>query len=159
MRRRVTSHRLVQAYRQAPWRTQIQWIVTVLIVVIGAALVALVYLDISSQTATAGLEIQNMQDTISQLQQQIADQNSKLAWLTSATLMKARAQSMDFEMAMPQNELYIVVPGYQGRSTAVIAPSTTSSLPQSLLSPSYTQSLWEWMFQGIFNINANQNGQ
>ena len=114
MRRRVTSHRLVQAYRQAPWRTQIQWIVTVLIVVIGAALVALVYLGISNQTATAGLEIQNMQDTISQLQQQIADQNSKLAWLTSATLMKAHAQSMGFEMAMPQNELLYCRAGLPG---------------------------------------------
>jgi type IV secretory pathway VirB2 component (pilin) len=155
----MTSHRLVQAYRQAPWRRQIQWIVFVLIVVVGAALVALVYLNISSQTATAGLEIQNMQSSIDELQQQIADQNSKLAWLTSATLMKARAQSMGFEMAMPQNELYIVVPGYQGRSTAVIAPSNASSLPQSLIRSSYTQSLWEWMFQGIFNINANQAGQ
>jgi type IV secretory pathway VirB2 component (pilin) len=155
----MTSHRLVQAYRQAPWRRQIQWIVFVLIVVVGAALVALVYLNISSQTATAGLEIQNMQSSIDELQQQIADQNSKLAWLTSATLMKARAQSMGFEMAMPQNELYIIVPGYQGRSTAVIAPSNISSLPQSLIRSSYTQSLWEWMFQGIFNINANQAGQ
>jgi hypothetical protein len=155
----MTSHRLVQAYRQAPWRRQIQWIVFVLIVVVGAALVALVYLNISSQTATAGLEIQNMQSGIDELQQEIADQNSKLAWLTSATLMKARAQSMGFEMAMPQNELYIIVPGYQGRSTAVIAPSNTTSLPQSLIRSSYTQSLWEWMFQGIFNINANQAGQ
>ncbi len=64
---------LVQAYKQAPWRTQIQWIGIFLLVLIGVAVVAGVYLMISGRAAATGRRIQSLEAEISALEMEIND--------------------------------------------------------------------------------------
>ncbi len=44
----------VYAYKQAPWRIQRQWIGAFLLIVLGTAMVAALYLDVSARAALAG---------------------------------------------------------------------------------------------------------
>jgi hypothetical protein len=46
--------------------------------------------------------------------------------------------------------VYVVVPGYTGRQTATFAPPPTLDMyTDPILSPNYTQSLWDWLFSGV----------
>ena len=56
---------LVHAYKIAPWRVQRQWIGTVLLAVVVLAMIATLYLDVTSQAAIAGREIQDLTASIS----------------------------------------------------------------------------------------------
>ena len=50
------------AHALAPWRAQRQWIAAVLLVVIGLGMTAALYLDVTSQAAIAGRQIQSAED-------------------------------------------------------------------------------------------------
>ena len=52
---------LLQAYKQAPWRTQIQRVGAFLLVVVVIAVIAGLYLNISGQSAATGRRIQNLE--------------------------------------------------------------------------------------------------
>ncbi|HEY3344555.1 MAG TPA: hypothetical protein VGJ97_06495 [Anaerolineaceae bacterium] len=143
----------IQAYRQAPWRAQLQWIVMFLLALVMVAIVAAIYLSVSAQSAETGREIQTMQMESSDVESQIADLTSQLAALTSAAQMQKRAKDMGFVPVDPSKETFLVIPGYGGRQTAMLAPPPgLSTVPTTLIRPAYTQSLWEWIFHG-FLIN------
>ncbi len=149
-RRESITNPFIQAYRQTPWRVQLQWIVFFLLGLVLVAIVAAVYLSVSARSAETGRDIQSMQSDSSDVENQIADLNTKLAMLTSAALMQQRAKDMGFVPVDPAKETFLVIPGYAGRPTANLAPPPGPSLvPSTLIRPSYTQSLWEWLFQGF----------
>jgi len=57
---------------------------------------------------------------------------------------------MGFVPVSPVAETFLTIPGYTGRQTAMMAPPPgPSNVPTTLIRPSYTQSLWEWIFQGF----------
>jgi hypothetical protein len=87
---------LMHAYRVAPWRVQRQWIGNVLLAVVVLAMVAALYLNITSQTAVAGREIQDLNNAILISQQTSSDLHTQLASLTSATAMETRALALGF---------------------------------------------------------------
>lgn len=146
------SKRLVQAYRQAPWRTTTQRGVLILIVAILGASILWVMVSVTIQAASAGLETQRLESEREDLARQIAGLRTEIAKQTSAAQMQQRAGERGFVQIDPQNITYIVVPGYQGRKPAVQAlPPGTTNKP-TLIKPSYTQSLWEWMLQGILEM-------
>ena len=64
---------LIHAYRVAPWRVQRQWIGNALLLVVVFAMVAALYLNITSRTAIAGREIQDLTDAIAASQQVSSD--------------------------------------------------------------------------------------
>src|SRR6185436_17622358 len=74
---------IIHAYRQAPWRVQRQWIGAFLLAVIGVAMVAALYLDVTARAAVAGREIQEMRKEITTIQRENADLETQLADLTS----------------------------------------------------------------------------
>ncbi len=146
---------IVQAYRQAPWRTQLQWIVFFLLMLVIAAIIAAVYLSISAASAQAGRDIQSMQMDGADIENQIADLNTQLAMLTSAAQMQKRAKDMGFVPVDPGKETFLMIPGYNGRQPAVMAPPPSPAEgATTLIKPSYTQSLWEWIFQGFLTNPA-----
>ena len=57
----MTTQRLTQAYRQTPWRTQLQWIGLFLLALILLATVAGIYLSVSAGAAAVGREIQQLE--------------------------------------------------------------------------------------------------
>src|SRR5512140_2152457 len=129
---------LIQAYRQAPWRNQLKWIATFLLGVIVVALVAGLYLSISAQSVTIGLQIQVANQEKIDLQQDIADLNNRLGDLTAGPAMLARAKDLGYEFIDPADIEYILVSGYSGRQTAILAPriaAAETSKPE--LNPEY----------------------
>lgn len=144
------THLFTQAYQQAPWRLQIQRIGGFLVGLVAVVIIAGVYLFISAQTATAGLEIQQLERQRESLNRTIADHRASLAELTSAGVMTSRASDLGFVRPDMSTAIYMVIPGYQGRQPAMIAPPPSSgNLPSPIIKQSYRQSLWEWFFEGV----------
>jgi len=140
---------LVHAYKIAPWRIQRQWIGNVLLAVVALAMVATLYLDVTSQAAIAGREIQDLTASITVSQQASVDLETQLASLTSAHVMEQRALDLGFRPMESGEAEYLVVPGY-----SVLKPDILSSVPVLQLStltipPEYNESLLDWMDQKI----------
>jgi cell division protein FtsL len=134
--------RFTQAYSQAPWRKQLQGIGIFLILLVIVLLIASIFVSITARTAAVGREIQRHRLEIEELEYEIADQQSQLAWLTSASTLKSRALEMGFRPAAPGEITYLVVPGYSGRGqlglTSPVEPTIATA--SSSLSPDFTQS-------------------
>ena len=142
--------RFSQAQKQAPWRIKIQSVGMFLLILAGAIMVAALYLSVSAQSANAGLELQQYENNKDDLQHQIADQETFLAWLNSITVMDERAQTIGFERISADRALYVAVPGYTGRKTVLLAPLPGTQLfQQPVIKPGYTQSIWDWLFEGV----------
>lgn len=138
-----------------------QWIGVFLLALVAVASVAAVYLNISARAATTGREIQAMESKNDTIERQIADLETKLAFLTSAAQMQKRAEDMGFVPVDAATEQYLVVPGYTGRQLAELAPAPGPDMVTvPLLRSNYTQSLWEWLFQGFLAPSQeNRSGE
>ncbi len=151
--------KLVQAYRQAPWRVQLQRLGYVALGILMVLLVAALYLNISARAATAGLDFQGLEFQRQSLQREIADLDATLAEITSEDSMLARADAMGFKQISMDQAVYVVVPGYTGRQAASLAPVPDSNmLAEPIIKPSYTQSLWEFLFQGVLTWTNSAGG-
>jgi cell division protein FtsL len=137
---------LTQAYGQAPWRKQLQLIGIFLVVLVFFALVAGIYLSVTARATTVGREIQGMQDEIDRLEQQNADLQSQLAFLTSSSVMARRAQSLGFTPIGMDDPVYIKVTGYQTRQPVTLAPGPVPIVSAApMVPPEYTESLFQWL--------------
>src|SRR5512147_2613478 len=99
---------LVHAYKIAPWRVQRQWIGNVLLAVVALAMIATLYLDVTSQAAITGREIQDLTASIAASQQVSADLQTQLASLTSARIMEQRALEIGFRPMETGDAEYLV---------------------------------------------------
>jgi len=147
---------LVHAYRQAPWRIQRQWLGGFLLAVLGIAMVASLYLDVTAQAAISGRQIQNLTSDIITTQQGNADLQTKLAELDSSSSMEARAQRLGYQPVDPTQLQYIVVPGYAAPKPDIlaVAPAFRPSAPS--IPPEYTESLIQWL-QDTLRVNPGMS--
>ena len=140
---------IIHAYRQAPWRVQRQWVGIFLLAVIGAAMVAALYLDVTARAALAGREIQELRSQITTVQRQNADLETQLADLTSTIVMQQRATELGYRPVEPGELDYVAVPGYIAPEPAILLAAEDTS-PQIQRQPGeYTQSLLEWFEEQI----------
>src|SRR5215211_8710519 len=131
---------VIHAHRQAPWRVQRQLIGAFLLVVIGAAMVAALYLDVTARTAVAGREIQEMRAQISTVQRENADLETRLADLTSSAAMQRRALALGYRPVQPGELDYVAVPGFVPPEPAILLAAIDSTLQAEGLPVEYTQS-------------------
>ena len=140
---------LVHAYKIAPWRVNRQWVGFALLVVVALAMISAIYLDVTSQAAIAGREIQDLTASITISQQVSRDLQTQLATQTSTSAMKRRALALGFQPMEPGEAEYLLVPGY-----SVLEPDILSSVPLPQLSaltipPEYNESLLDWVDEKI----------
>ncbi len=145
----VNVTRLVHAYKVAPWRIQLQWIGNALLVVVALAMVATLYLDVTAKTAIAGREIQELNASIIASQQVSADLQTKLALLTSASVMEKRAVELGFRPVEPNEIEYLVVPGYFEPKPGILAAAPLPQMSAPTIPPEYNQSLLMWLDEQI----------
>jgi hypothetical protein len=143
---RVT--RLVQAYRQAPWRTQRQWIFMFLLAMVALGMVAGLYLNVTARAALAGRQVQVLEVSIAQTQRANADLQTQIAAQLSSVNMAQRAAALGFEPATPDTLEYV------GRrlfpaSPVSMSPATSDSAQVAAIDPLYTQSLLQWLGEKI----------
>ena len=154
---KTNPQQLIHAYKNAPWRMQLQLIGVFSLVVVLVALIAGVYLNVTARAATIGREIQVMEEDILELQRDNADLENQLGLLTSIRTMERRAEDLGFQPINPAEVLYITVPGYAGRQAASLAPppgpvmASDSSLP-----PEYTQTLFDWLKETALQAVGDQ---
>jgi cell division protein FtsL len=148
---------IVQKYRQASWRVQRQWIGLFLVGFVLVAMVAAIYLNITTQANLAGREIQNINADILTSQRTNADLETQLAALTSTEAMQKRAQDLGFHPVDPGDITYVVVPGYEPKQPINL---TTNVNPpaNAIIQPEYTESLFDWFTQELVST-APSGGQ
>jgi len=146
---------LIQAYKNTPWRRQFQVISLFSATVVFVAIVAGVYLNVTARAATYGREIQAIRIEAREIEREIEDLESRLADMTSARQMRARAEEMGFVSVNPNTASYLKVPGYPEEWLVELAPELQPpelvDTPQ--LPPKYTQSLFDWINEFIYELS------
>ena len=140
---------IVHAYKIAPWRVQRQWIGNALLVVVALAMIATLYLDVTSQAAIAGREIQDLTASIAASQQASADLQTQLASLTSVQVMEQRALEIGYRPMKPQEAEYLVVPGYSVLEPQILSSAPVLQLSKLTIPPEYNESLLVWLDKKI----------
>jgi cell division protein FtsL len=138
---------IIHAYRQAPWRVQRQWVGVFLLFVIGAAMIAALYLDVTARAAIAGREIQETRFEITTIQRSNADLETQLAKLTSTEEMERRAVALGYRPVQPGELDYVAVPGFVAPEPAILMAAEDVTVPDQTLPSEYSQSLLEWFDQ------------
>jgi cell division protein FtsL len=140
----MQATQIIHAYKQAPWRVQRQWIGAFLLFVIGAAMIAALYLDVTARTSVAGREIQELRLQITTIQRESADLETQLANLTSTAAMRQRALELGYRPVQPGELDYVAVPGFVPPEPAILLAAEDTT-PHAQTQPAeYTQSLLEW---------------
>jgi hypothetical protein len=148
------AQKIIQAYRNTPWRRQINMISTFVTFGLVVALVMLVYVWVTSRAGAYGLQVQEYQETNQVLERNIENAKAELGDLTRNEAMVARATEMGFVPVDSNRMRYIVVPGYPGEPTPEIIPQTTPhAAGDDQLPPQYTTSLIDWLQAFIFDLS------
>lgn len=153
------KNRLAQAFKQAPWRNRVQMVVGFLMALVIVILVASIYLSISGEAATAGLEAYQLDLERQTVEREIANANAQIALLSSSANMEARAKELGFERINPEDALYISIPGYPGKQTMIVtSPPGVNTTDRLLVKSIYRESLWDWLFTGINSLSETVIG-
>jgi len=140
----MQTTQIIHAYKQAPWRIQRQWIGAFLLALIGAAMIAALYLDVTARAAVAGREIQELRFEIATIQRANADLETQLGNLTSTAEMQRRALELGYRPVKPGELDYVPVPGFVVPEPAILLAAEDAVLPVQPIPFEYTQSLLEW---------------
>lgn len=144
-----TFEQAFHAYTQAPWRIQRQWIGLLLLGVVGLAMVATLYLDVTSRAAIAGREIQDVTGQIASVQQSNGDLESRVAEITSAASMEQRAKALGYQPVDPAQVQYVVVPGYAPPKPYFLTGAGTLKPSAPSVAAEYTESLIDWLNRNL----------
>lgn len=137
---------LLQAYKQAPWRSQVQWVGIFLLTVVAVAAVAGLYLFISGRSAATGRRIQNLESEVAELQRQNNDLQAQLGEISSSQSLYERVDSMDMRPLTPNEALYLEVPGYVPATGPSLAPAPSVTEERTpILLPEFTDTFIEWI--------------
>ncbi len=130
--------------QKTPWKTQQQLFGFVLVVLVFAAMIAGIYLTITSRAAVLGREIQNLEAQITDGKRLNADLSNQLGVLLSYQSMAERAWAMGFTLASPEDIEYVTIPGYAAPQPVDLSEARPDEQQANTLPDAYTQSLWEW---------------
>lgn len=151
--------KLVQAYKTTPRRKQLQKMGLYVLPVVALGTVLALYLVFSAQAAAAGLEIRSYIDKREELQREVANENTQLAWLISNGNMEKRAEKLGYTKITGDNVAYMVLPSYPGRGIDLTSPAPgNGSESDILLNSAYQQSLWDFI-QGILFSEPDEEAQ
>ena len=140
----MQTTQIIHAYKQAPWRIQRQWIGAFLLALIGVAMIAALYLDVTARAAVAGREIQELRFEIATIQRANADLETQLGNLTSTAEMQRRALELGYRPVKPGELDYVPVSGFVVPEPAILLAAEDALLPVQPIPFEYTQSLLEW---------------
>ena len=140
----MQTTQIIHAYKQAPWRIQRQWIGAFLLALIGVAMIAALYLDVTARAAVAGREIQELRFELATIRRANADLETQLGNLTSTAEMQRRGLELGYRPVKPGELDYVPVPGFVVPEPAILLAAEDALLPVQPIPFEYTQSLLEW---------------
>jgi hypothetical protein len=139
----------------------------ILLILVSAAIVAGIYLNVTARAAAVGRQIQEMQvrvygyhyltgETgksnipIEELEQNIANLTSQLAYSTSYQVMQERVRDLNLEPIDAEHIKYIEVQGYVDRQTTSLAPPPEPMVVNaSTIAPEFRESLFHWVVDQV----------
>ena len=145
----MQATQIIHAYKQAPWRVQRQWVGAFLLIVIGVAMIAALYLDVTARATIAGREIQELRFEITTIQRTNADLETQLAKLTSTTEMERRALKLGYRPVQPGELDYVAVPGFFIPEPEILLVAEDVTEQPQALPFEYSQSLLEWFDERV----------
>jgi len=148
----MKTKNIIQAYKQAPWRLQLQWIGIFLLILVSIAAIAGVYLSLSGKAAVTGRRIQKLEFTVSALELEINDLASQLAYASSARVMSDRAKALNMVQRDPAQAVYLQVPGYSPESFVLAPAPNVDKIPSPSILPEFTSSLWDWLAEQLTQL-------
>ena len=119
----VSADQLLRAFRQAPWRKQVQLVALLAIALLIIAILGGFYLTIASKAGAAGRDLQRFEARKTALTQENDELRAQLAELRSVTRLVERARALGFTPAQPDQVEYLRVSNY----------------PQAAPTPAWTQ--------------------
>jgi hypothetical protein len=150
---------ILQAYQNAPWRSQYQALGVFALAVVMVAIVASIYLNVTARAATMGREVQSLQEDILTFQRLNADLETQLAKLSSTAVMEERAREMGFRPLASSGIIYIEVPGYDGPQDVELAPPPDPAFSDSINLPGeYTETLYQWFSRFVKDTEGDLDG-
>jgi len=145
----MQATQIIHAYKQAPWRVQRQWVGAFLLALIGMAMIAALYLDVTARAALAGREIQELRLEITTAQRANADLETQLANQTSTVEMQRRALELGYRPVKPGELDYVSVSGFVPPEPAILTAANEPAPRARTLPAQYSQSLIEWLDERI----------
>ncbi len=120
---------LQHALRQAQARTQTETLAIAGLIVFVAIIIGALYLAQATATATTGFQLADLVKTRDSFQRNNEDMIAKIAGKKRITELRGRAQALGFKNVEPEDQQYIVVPGY--------LPSRATPTPEIPVAPTY----------------------
>ncbi len=130
---------------QASWRIRQQRVGAILLVLVGASMIAALYLSVASQATLVGREIQTLEREISLNREKNANLKTELARLLSYQATQARSDELGFRPAKTKETHYILIPGYEGVQPVNLTSDSVENATAPFLPAEYSQSLFEWV--------------
>ena len=144
------KNEVLQAYKQAPWRRQLQLVGILMVVVVGVAAIAGLYLYISGKSAATGRRIQNLESDLSRLQRENNDLQTELSEMLSSRTMHERIESLDMRQLTVEEALYLEVPGYVPQTGPSLAlPPRIQEERTPILLPEFTDTFIDWITEKL----------
>jgi len=108
----VYADQILRAFRQAPWRKQVQTVAALSIALLIIAVIGGFYLAAASRAGTAGRDVQRLEGRKAELIQENDELRAKLAELRSITRLADRARALGFAPAQMEQVEYLPVKNY-----------------------------------------------
>lgn len=135
-----------QAFKQAPWRLQILSTSRTALSIVGLVVLGGVYLAVNAKVAKAGRELLVLERRHESLVRINGELNAVYAGLISPEIMMERAAYLGFRPALPNEVHYLIVEGFEIKHDfEAPRPLSSEEQRQGMLSPSYTETLGEWL--------------
>ena len=150
------AQKIIQAYRNAPWRRQLQMLGGFGAFAVVVALVLLLNIWATSQAGAYGLQVQIYQATAQAREQSIEDKKIILADLTSTENLAQRAEEANYQPVDPNRIRYLEMEGYYPEQPLQLAPAPNAvhaETPDDGLPSEFTSSLIDWISQKIYELS------
>jgi len=145
---------LSRAFKQAPWRIQVQVIASLAAIAVVIVALGGLYLTEASRAATAGRDVQALQAQKADLQFAIDRQTALIAQARAVARLEQRAQELGYKSADMSQIDFVVVDGYYGPNVDV---PVEAAAPIQVALPNYDETLGTW-FAGVMSSVLGTGG-
>lgn len=145
---------LSRAFKQAPWRVQVQVIASLAAIAVVIVALGGLYLTEASRAATAGRDVQALQAQKADLQFAIDRQTALIAQAKAVARLEQRAVDLGYKPADMEQIDFVVVDGYYGPNANV---PVEASVPVQAEVPNYDETLGTW-FAGVLSSVLGTGG-
>lgn len=131
-----------RAFKQAPWRVQVQLIASLAAGAIVIVALGGLYLTEASRAATAGRDVQSLQVQKAELEFAIDRQTALIAQAKAVVRLDKRARELGYAPAMIEQIDFVLVDGYYGPKL----PGPPETVPPAVSNlPNYDETLGTWL--------------